>query len=66
MTDVLNLYTGRVTVYSCPPEQAVVAAHVQTVGKDYNTWNYPARYGHLVRRGRRVVTCGDHTALVKK
>jgi len=61
MTDVLNLATRQHTPYSCSPREAVVAAYAQSL-KDWNTWDYERRYGHLVTEGRSVVTCGDFTA----
>lgn len=63
MTNVFNLRTGQTTHYTCPPEQAVVAAYAQQEKKDYNTHYYQTRYGHLVRYGRRVVTVWDYTSL---
>ncbi|HEU4454291.1 MAG TPA: hypothetical protein VFR81_14580 [Longimicrobium sp.] len=31
--------------------------------RDGHTWDYRARYGHLVMRGTRTVSCGDWCAL---
>ena len=62
MTDVLNLATRQHIPYTCSPREAVIAAHAQARG-DWNTWDYEKRYGHLVTEGRRVITCGDFTAI---
>ena len=50
-------------VYTCTPEEAVIAAYAQAHG-DYCTWDYATRYGHLVIRGERTVACGDFCALI--
>lgn len=61
-TEVLNLATGETLIYSLPPEEAVKAAYLQSLG-DYNTWDYPKRKVPLVR-GKKTVACGDFTALI--
>ena len=64
VTKVLNLDTGKHTVYSLSPEDAVVAAYEQSRG-NYNTWQYPAFADHPeARRGQYSVSCGDFTALM--
>lgn len=63
MTDVLNLSTGETTTYSCPPEEAVIAAHAQSLG-DMNTWDYAEKYKDDVVRGPHTVACGDFTAVL--
>lgn len=31
--------------------------------RDGSTWEYRARYGHLLQRGKNTVSCGDWCAL---
>ncbi len=65
MTQVLDLDTGEYTGYSCPPEQAVVAAREQSKG-NWNTWEYPAFADHPeASRGTYTVSCGNFTAISK-
>jgi hypothetical protein len=45
------------TTYSCSPREAVIAAHAQSL-RDWNTWDYETRYGHLVVEGVARVSCG--------
>lgn len=63
-TEVLNLATGEVIVYTLPPEGAVKVAFLQFTMKDFNTWNYDKRDVPLVH-GKRTVICGDFGALIK-
>lgn len=63
MTEVVNLNNGDVVIYSCKPEEAVIAAHAQSLG-DWNTWDYDERYGEKVERGDFYISCGDFTALL--
>ena len=62
MTEVLNLATGQTQSYSCTPREAVIAAYAQA-RKDWNTWTYDARNGHLVTVGQHSVACGDFAAI---
>lgn len=62
MTTVFNLATQEHIEYSCTPAEAVVAAYAQA-RKDWNTWQYQARYGHLLTEGQYSVACGDFAAL---
>lgn len=62
-TDVLNLATGATLIFSLPPEAAVRAAYLQSVGK-CNTWTYDRANVALVY-GKWSVACGDFTALKK-
>ncbi len=65
VTKVLHLGTSKHTTYSCPPEQAVVAAYEQSRGNN-NTWTYPTFADHPeARRGQYSVSCGDFTALMQ-
>jgi len=64
MTEVLNLRTGEVITYALPPEEAVKAAYLQRTLKDYQTWEYEKRKVPI-ERGKRVVTCGDFTAILR-
>ena len=61
-TEVRNLYTGEMRVYSCAPFQAVVSAYAQSKG-DYNTWQYRERYWDNVDAGNVSFCCGDWAAL---
>ena len=47
MTTVLNLSTGKEVIYTCEPQKAVLAAYAQN-RRDWNTWNYQKKYGHLL------------------
>jgi hypothetical protein len=58
MSDVLNLSTGKVQHYSCPPQTAVVCADEQSRG-NYNTWDYDLTRARLIND--RTWVCGDHT-----
>ncbi len=62
MVEVTNLETLETQGYTCSPEEAVIAAHAQSL-KDWNTWDYAKRYGRLVYRVGSHVTCGDFTAV---
>jgi hypothetical protein len=59
MTNVMNLKTGETQVFSCAPQDAVVAAYAQSLG-DWNTWDY-AQY--TAEYGKRTVSCGDFCAI---
>lgn len=62
MTEVLNLATGQTQTYvGTTPREAVIAAYAQA-RRDFNTWTYEARYGHLVTVGQHSVACGDFAA----
>lgn len=58
MALVRNLLTGDTFSYSCPPKQAVIAAHAQQRG-DFNTWDYATRYSSLVRESSLCYVIGD-------
>lgn len=73
---VVNLSTCDELPYWVDPEQAVLCAHAQfPCGIDAQrdgrvirvkagtSWEYQARYGHLLRRGTLTVSCGDWCAL---
>jgi len=61
MSRVKNLLNGRMIVYTCPPEVAVLAAYAQE-RNDFNTWDYERRYSHIRRESERFVYCGDWAA----
>jgi len=63
MTEVMNLNNGEKIIYSCTPEDAVIAAHAQSLN-DWNTWDYAERYGDQVVRGEHTVACGDFSAFL--
>jgi hypothetical protein len=48
---ILNLRTGQYEAkyVGISARQAVIAAHAQLVMKDFNTWDYEKKYGHLVK-----------------
>lgn len=60
---VLNLATGRETLYTTDPRSAVIAAYAQS-RLDFNTWSYQERYAQLVTFGPsgRTVACGNYAA----
>ena len=73
---VTHLSTCDELLYWVDPEQAVLCAHAQfPYGidaqrdgrvirvRDGSTWEYRARYGHLLQRGKNTVSCGDWCAL---
>jgi len=47
------------------PREALIAAYAQLKKRDYSTWLYEERYGHLVEEGRKTFTIGDLTTLKK-
>ena len=61
---VVNLATGQSQLFTCSPREAVIAAYAQERG-DWNTWEYPEKYGAMVResenQGRRYLNVGDQT-----
>ncbi len=63
MIEVVNLSNGEVIVYSCSPEEAVIAAYAQSLG-DQNTWDYDGKYDDKVVRGELTVSCGNFTAIL--
>lgn len=62
MTEVLDLNTGETTTFSCSPEEAVIAAHAQSLG-DKNTWDYAEKYEDKVVYGKHTIACGDFAAV---
>lgn len=73
---VVNLSTCDELLYWVDPEQAVLCAHAQFPHgvaaqrdgrmirlRDASTWEYRARYGHLLQRGRHTIACGDWCTL---
>ncbi|OGL47319.1 MAG: hypothetical protein A2W05_09765 [Candidatus Schekmanbacteria bacterium RBG_16_38_10] len=61
MVTVLNLSNLTEQVYTCSPEEAVIAAYAQSTG-DFNTWDYDARYSRLLEWGEHCVLCGDFSS----
>ncbi len=55
----------RATYVGITPRQAVMAAYAQD-RKDFNTWDYERRYGHLIKTGMTTVRCGDFYALIER
>ena len=66
LVEVHNLseYNSRPLIYTCSPEEAVIAAYAQSK-KDFSTWQYQERYGHLLLRGKLTVNCGDFSAFYR-
>lgn len=61
-TTVYHLGTTDRYVYSLDPRAAVIAAYAQIARKDWNTWDYEAKYGDLPRAGRHGWHLGDFSA----
>lgn len=61
MTTVMNLSNLEKQIYTCTPEEAVVAAFAQS-RKDWNTWEYATRYSWMIERGKECILCGDFSA----
>lgn len=59
--EVIDLSTGKKQIFTCSPEEAVIAAYAQSRG-DFNTWDYEKKYS--VVRGKQTVACGDFSALI--
>ena len=55
---VMNLTTRAKQVYDCTPRLAVLSAYAQSL-KDWNTWDYEKRYGHLLLEGKHCLAVGD-------
>ena len=55
---VVNLATGEQKLYTCPPLDAVIAAHAQSLG-DFNTWDYLPKYRDQVETTRLGHYIGD-------
>jgi len=63
--EVIDLRTGKVhSLYSCTPEEAVVAAHEQSRG-NWNTWDYDKSQATQGPSGLTVF-CGDFAAILEK
>ena len=59
---VINLATGTEQVYTCSPEQAVIAAYEQA-RNNYNTWDDKTPEQHPeFDKGKWTVRCGDFCA----
>jgi hypothetical protein len=58
MCTVMNLATAKKQNYTCTPKEAVIAAYAQSK-KDFSTWDYEKRYGHLLEEGKYAYFCGD-------
>lgn len=57
---VMNLQTGEICEYACPPAEAVVCAHEQYTRGNWNTADYDFS---RVETNLWTYTCGDWTAL---
>ncbi len=60
---VFNLSTGQYFHYSpsLHPKEAVIAAYAQSKLQDFNTWDYDAKYGELVKETNLCYVLGDFT-----
>ena len=61
MTEIWELKEGdgdmhRVATFSIPPKQALVAYIMQTIEKDFSTWQYPEKIAGM----RESQTVADH------
>ena len=65
MTEVLELSTGRVLIYSLPPEQAVKAAYLKYEKGNGSTWEYHKIKVPLRQKGQ-VISCGDYSAIDRR
>jgi hypothetical protein len=59
---VRNLASGEELLYSCSPRQACIAAYAQCERRDFNTWDYEERYGHLVEEASLTLIVGNWAA----
>lgn len=59
--NLANASAEAVAEYDLPPREAVRNAYAQLGLGDYETWNYAAKYDHLVEEGRFTVLCGDYS-----
>jgi hypothetical protein len=72
LTVVIDLNTGEFAEYTLGPFQAVIAAYAQRERRDWSTWDYSTKYGHLVKvadsakPGWEVITCGNQSTLRDK
>lgn len=66
--NVLHLATGDEYIYTCTPEQAVVACYEQVAKKNFNTADYLAFDDHPQAGRNKVGTiyCGDFTAFTEE
>ena len=60
-TEVMDLRTGHKTLYSLPPEKAVVCAFEQVEKHNNNTWDYDYSQA-VVSKSGKTVCCGDFAA----
>lgn len=49
--------------YTLAPREAVIAAYAQMMRRDWNTWDYEAKYGGMVRQTRHGWVCGSFWCL---
>jgi uncharacterized protein YutD len=59
---VKNLATQEERVYTCSPDEAVLAAYAQEHG-DWNTWDYQDKYSKLLKKGQYTYLCGDWSTI---
>ena len=52
--------------YSCSPRMAVLTAYAVKHKGDLGSWDYEAKYGHLVRTGDKIVSCGPFTCRLEE
>lgn len=62
VTVVHNLVTGETLIFTLPAPEAVMAAHLQAIGRR-NTWEYPELFKRLrPTLGRQSICMGDFCA----
>jgi len=65
MVTVYKLGTDEEQVFSCHPEDAVIAAYAQSQG-DFNTWAYKVNrhYRSMLKFHGRTLVCGDFATVL--
>lgn len=48
--------------FSLPPREAVIAAYAYS-NRDCHHWDFEKKYGHLVKKTKLTVRCGDFSAV---
>jgi hypothetical protein len=66
ITQVLNLATGQLSLYTLPASQAVIAAY-ENNRRNFNTWDYSSPQIHPALKAGpsgRTIFCGDFGAMI--
>ena len=56
--DYVAWYSSKIS-----PKRALINAYAQLKKKDFSTWLYEERYGHLVEENDETFTIGDLTVM---